>query len=136
MTVSEQGFTGWLLPPGNDSAFYGFLEKLPVPAYACDAGGLITYYNDHAAQFWGRAPKLNHPDDRFCGSFKLFGGDGTPLPHEQCWMALALRYNKEYNGQKIIIEGPDQSRRTALAYATPFGNDAGQITGAANDQQK
>jgi len=41
------------------------LEKLPAAAYACDPDGLITYFNEHAAQLWGRAPRLNDPIDRY-----------------------------------------------------------------------
>lgn len=41
------------------------LDVLPAGAYTCDAEGLITYYNQRAAQVWGRAPKLNEPVDRF-----------------------------------------------------------------------
>jgi hypothetical protein len=41
------------------------LEKLPAAAYTCDAEGLITYFNPHALEFWGRAPKLNDPVDRY-----------------------------------------------------------------------
>ena len=41
------------------------LDRLPAGAYICDPAGLITYYNHHAVQLWGRAPKLNDPSDRF-----------------------------------------------------------------------
>src|SRR5437016_13502342 len=88
----------------NESEFHRLLEKLPAGAYTCDAEGLITYFNPHAAALWGRSPKLNHPDDRFCGSFKLFSIDGAPIEHRHCWMALALEGRKEYNGHEIIIE--------------------------------
>ncbi|MGE5443418.1 MAG: PAS domain-containing protein, partial [Ignavibacteriales bacterium] len=57
--------------------FRRLLEKLPVGAYTCNPEGLITYFNQHAVQLWGRAPKLNDPVDRFCGSFKLFSTDGS-----------------------------------------------------------
>jgi PAS domain-containing protein len=56
--------------------FRSLLEKLPAGAYTCDAQGLITYFNQHAVQLWGRAPELNDPRDRYCGSFKLFSPDG------------------------------------------------------------
>lgn len=56
--------------------FRRLLEKLPAGAYTCDPEGLITYFNPHAVQLWGRAPTLNDPVDRFCGSFKLFSTDG------------------------------------------------------------
>lgn len=88
----------------SDLEFRRLLEKLPAAAYICDANGLITYFNQRAIDLWGRAPKLNDSADRFCGSFKLFSVDGTPIPHDRCWMALALHDGKEYNGQEIIIE--------------------------------
>jgi PAS domain S-box-containing protein len=109
-----------------------FLDKLPVGAYTCDAEGLITYFNQHATQLWGRTPKLNAATDRFCGSFKLFAPDGSPIDHSQCWMALALKTGLEYNGQEIVIEHPDGRRVTVLAHASPFRDEAGQIVGALN----
>jgi PAS domain S-box-containing protein len=108
------------------------LEKLPAGAYMCDPDGLITYYNQHAVQLWGRAPKLNDHVDRFCGSFKLFSMDGSPINHDQCWMALALKTEKEYNGHEIIVERPDGSRLTALAHANPIRDEAGRLLGAVN----
>ncbi|MGE5445530.1 MAG: histidine kinase, partial [Ignavibacteriales bacterium] len=105
--------------------FYLLLEKLPAGAYVCNPKGLITYFNQHAVQLWGRAPKLNDPVDRFCGSFKLFSIDGSPIAHDQCWMALALKMDKEYNGHEIIIERPDGQRLTVIAYANPIRNESG-----------
>ena len=116
----------------SDLEFRRLLEKLPAAAYLCDAQGLITYYNRHAIALWGRAPALNDPADRFCGSFKLFSFDGAPIPHEKCWMALALSQGKEYNGEEIIIERPDGSRWTALAHANPFFDEMGEVCGAVN----
>jgi len=85
--------------------FVKVLEKLPAGAYLCDAEGLITYFNQQAVDVWGRVPALNHPADRFCGSFKLYSAtDGQPLDHAECWMALALRHKKDYLRQEIMIE--------------------------------
>jgi PAS domain S-box-containing protein len=108
------------------------LEDLPAGAYTCDAAGLITYFNQRAAEIWGRAPKLNDPIDRFCGSFKLYSGVGVPIAHDQCWMALALKTGRAYIGQEIIIERPDGQRVAVLAHASPVRDDAGQLLGAAN----
>jgi len=116
----------------GDAQFRRLLDKLPAAAYTCDAEGLITYCNRRAVDLWGRQPKLNDPIDRFCGSFKLFAADGTPIPHDRCWMALALRDGKEYNGEEIVVERPDGTRWTALAHANPFVNDAGRVYGAVN----
>lgn len=112
--------------------FRGLLEKLPAGAYTCDPDGLITYFNQHAERLWGRSPRLNDPVDRFCGSFKLFASDGTPISHDQCWMALALKNEAEYNGHEIVIERPDGKRLTALAYANPIRDHSGKLAGAVN----
>lgn len=126
--VSMNGFSQF---PG-EAAFQRLLDKLPAGAYMCDADGLITYFNRRAVEVWGREPKLNSPEDRFCGSFKLFATDGSPIPHDQCWMALALRNSTEYNGYEIIIERPDGRRLTALAYASPLYDATGKMMGAVN----
>ena len=116
----------------SEREFRRLLDKLPVAAYTCDAGGLITYYNQHALQIWGREPSLNNSVDRFCGSFKLFATDGTPVLHDQCWMARAVREQREYNGCEIVIERPDGSRVTAIAHANPIQDDSGKLLGAVN----
>jgi diguanylate cyclase (GGDEF)-like protein/PAS domain S-box-containing protein len=108
------------------------LEKLPAGAYTCDPEGLITYFNRHAARLWGRAPKLNDPEDRFCGSFKLYAPDGSPIAHDRCWMALALDSDREYNEREIVIERPNGRRLTVLAHANPIHDDSGELLGAVN----
>ena len=112
--------------------FRRLLEKLPAGAYTCNPEGLITYFNQHAVQLWGRAPKLNDPVDRFCGSFKLFSPNGSPIAHDQCWMALALKMDKEYNRREIVIERPDGQRLSALAHANPIHDESGRLLGAVN----
>jgi two-component system, LuxR family, sensor kinase FixL len=112
--------------------FRSLLDKLPAGGYMCDPDGLITHFNEHAVKLWGRAPKLNDPVDRFCGSFKLFAIDGSPIAHDACWMALALQTGKEYNGEEIIIERPDGRRLTALAHANPIRDETGELVGAVN----
>jgi PAS domain S-box-containing protein len=116
----------------SDISLRRLMERLPAGAYTCDPDGLITSFNQRAVQLWGRAPKLNDPADRFCGSFKLFGTDGSPIAHDQCWMALALRLGDEYNGREIVIERPDGARFTVLAHASPIRDEFGKLLGAVN----
>jgi PAS domain S-box-containing protein len=116
----------------GEAHFRRLLEKLPAGAYTCDSNGLITYYNQTAVQIWGRAPKLNNPVDRWCGSFKLFSTDGTPITHDQCWMALALKTDAEFTGREIVVERPDSQRVTALAHAPPIRDASGKLLGAVN----
>jgi two-component system, chemotaxis family, CheB/CheR fusion protein len=115
-----------------NAEFYRLLAKLPAAAYTCDVDGLITYVNERAVELWGREPLLNDPVDRFCGSFRLFSPDGSPIRHDGCWMALALRDGRAYNEQEIIIQRPDGSRCIVLAYANPFLDEQGKLIGAVN----
>jgi PAS domain S-box-containing protein len=119
-------------PHRSELEFPGLLATLPAAAYTCDTDGLITYFNERAKELWGREPKVNDGVDRFCGSFKLFSTDGSPIPHAKCWMALALRDRKAYEGLEIVIERPDGSRRVALAHANPFLDEHGELAGAVN----
>ncbi len=120
------------IPRLDDQEFRRLLAKLPAAAYTCDADGLITFFNERAVDLWGREPRLNDPVDRFCGSFKLFSTDGSLIPHHECWMALALRNRRAYDGQEILIERPNGSRWLALAYASPFLGERGDLLGAVN----
>ncbi|MDA1014079.1 MAG: ATP-binding protein [Planctomycetota bacterium] len=108
------------------------LLKLPAAAYTCDTEGLITLFNERAVELWGRGPALNDPVDRYCGAFKLFSPDGTPIEHRNCWTARALQDDAEFNGQSIIVERPDGTRRVALAHASPLHDDQGNLSGAIN----
>ena len=52
-----------------------------MPVYMTDAEGRITFYNEAAATLWGCRPELGK--DKFCGSWKLYWPNGTPLSHAQ-----------------------------------------------------
>ena len=114
------------------SEYLGLLEKLPAAVYTCDVDGRITYFNSRAAETWGREPKLNDSAEKFCGSVRLWSTDGTRVEHEQCWVALALRDNREYDNLEVVIERPDGSRVTGLAHAHPLHDEHGTLVGAVN----
>ncbi len=116
----------------NSDYFHQSLKALPVCAYTCNLDGLITFYNEAAITLWGRAPKLNDPKDHFCGSFKLYTADGTLIKNEDCLMAKALKENKSYTNEKIIIEQPSGNKITVLANVNPIRNEQGEIIGAVN----
>jgi signal transduction histidine kinase len=77
-------------------------------------------------------PKLNDLEDRFCGSLRLFWPDGSPAPHDQCWMAVAIQAGQAVYGEEIMIERSDGSRRIVLAYANPLWRPSRQLIGAVN----
>lgn len=112
--------------------FRDMLDRLPVAAYACDPRGLITYFNTKAVEIWGRAPTLNDEQDRFCGSYRLFSAQGTPITHDECWMALALQHRREFLAQEILVERPNASLIPVLAYATPLLGEDGEVVAGIN----
>ena len=119
-------------PAHGDLDFRRVLEALPAAAYICDAQGLITYYNRRAVLAWGREPKLNDPEDRYCGSFRLSTADGKWVPHDQCWMARCLHERRAFEGEEIVVERPDGTRLVVLAHAIPITDEQGVVTGAVN----
>src|SRR5260221_13410886 len=90
-------------------------EHLPFAVYVCDRDGLVLRYNRRAAELWGRSPKLGDPDERFCGSYRMFRPDGSLLPHHQCPMADVLRTGVSVRQQEVHIERRNGSRGIALA---------------------
>lgn len=121
------------VPADGESYFWRLLDTLPVAAYTCDREGLVTHFNPAAEMLWGRAPRLNDPRDRYCGSFRLYSAaDGSPLAHADCWMAQALRTGKTFNREEEVIERMDGSRVTVLAHVNPIHDASGNLQGAVN----
>ena len=116
--------------PQPRSEFHQLLDRLPVGAYTCDADGLITYFNRHARDLWGREPRLNDPSERFCGSWRLSLPDGAPIRHDECWMAMALKHSKRYDNREAVIERRDGTRRRVLVHAGQMHDEKGRLVGA------
>jgi PAS domain S-box-containing protein len=106
------------------------IRALPGAVYTTDAKGRITSFNPAAAELWGREPELG--SDEWCGSWRMYRTDGTPLPHDECPMAIALKQNESVRGAEAIAERPDGVRVPFLAYPTPLHDPSGRITGAVN----
>jgi PAS domain S-box-containing protein len=106
------------------------LNALPVAVYTTDTNGRITYFNEAAAAFWGYRPKLYA--DLWCGSWRLYHLDGTPMPHDTCPMAVALKEQRPNRGHQAIAERPDGSRVPFMAFPTPLYDAAGAFIGAVN----
>ncbi|MGA7287159.1 MAG: PAS domain-containing protein, partial [Terriglobales bacterium] len=72
-----------------DRRFRAMIDALPAAVYTTDAEGHITHFNRAAVELSGRAPELGN--DQWCVTWKLFWADGTPMAHDQCPMAVALK---------------------------------------------
>jgi two-component system cell cycle sensor histidine kinase PleC len=106
------------------------LEAMPMAVYTTDAEGRITFYNQAATELWGRAPELGA--DGWCGAWRLYQPDGTPLPHDQCSMAVTLRENRPVRGCETVAERPDGTRVPFIPYPTPLKDAGGRLIGAIN----
>jgi PAS domain S-box-containing protein len=107
-------------------------EQLPFAIYVCDQNGLVLRYNRRAAELWGRSPKLGDPNERFCGSYRMFRPDGSLLLHHQCPMADVLRTGVSVREQEVHIERPNGLRGIALVGIEAVKDGDGNIVGAVN----
>jgi PAS domain S-box-containing protein len=103
---------------------------MPAAIYTTDAEGKVTYFNQAAVELAGRTPKLG--TDEWCVTWKLYWPDGTPLPHDQCPMAIALKEGRPIRNAEAVAERPDGTRVPFIPYPTPLRDAAGKIVGAIN----
>jgi PAS domain S-box-containing protein len=114
----------------SEARYRHLIQALPVAVYTCDAQGRITLYNEAAVALWGREPQVDK--DLWCGSWRIYKPDGTPLPAEESPMAVTVREGRAVRGQEIVIERPDGSRSYVLPYPDPIRDAAGVVVGAVN----
>jgi PAS domain S-box-containing protein len=114
----------------KDDQIKKILEALPAAVYTTDKDGYITYFNPAAEAFAGRTPVLG--TDQWCVTFRLRDNKGTPLPHDQCPMALALKDSRPVRGVQAFAERPDGSIVPFQPYPTPLFDEKGELSGAVN----
>lgn len=112
------------------TALQQILATLPAPIYVTDADGWITFYNQACIGFTGRTPTVGK--DRWCVTWKLYGEDGSFLPHEDCPMAVAIKEKRAVRGAVAAAERPDGTRVMFAPYPTPLIGEDGDIVGAVN----
>jgi PAS domain S-box-containing protein len=106
------------------------LTAIPAAIYTTDAQGKITYFNQTAVELAGRTPTLG--SDEWCVTWKLYWPDGTPLPHDQCPMAIALKEGRPIRNVEALAERPDGTRVPFIPYPTPLRDAKGNVVGAIN----
>jgi PAS domain-containing protein len=106
------------------------LAALPAPIYTADAEGYVTFFNEACIGFSGRTPQIGK--DRWCVTWKLYSSDGTPLAHEDCPMAVAIRQSCAVRDVIAVAERPDGTRVIFTPYPTPLIDEHGESGGAVN----
>jgi PAS domain S-box-containing protein len=114
----------------SESRFREMVDALPAAVYTTDAEGHITHYNQAAVELAGRVPELGI--DQWCITWRLFRSDGTPLPHDECPMALALKEGRIVKGEETIVEQPSGKRLWCAPYPRLLRDAEGRIFGAVN----
>jgi PAS domain S-box-containing protein len=106
------------------------LNALPAAIYTTDARGRVTYCNDAAVTLAGRTPQIG--TDEWCVTWHLRCEDGTPLPHDQCPMAIALKENRPVRDVTAFAERPDGSLIPFMPCPTPLHDERGELVGGVN----
>ena len=114
----------------SEARYRSVIDALPAAVYTTDAAGKITMFNQAAVELSGRVPEVG--TDSWCVTWKLYHPDGTPMPHDECPMATALKTGEAVRGQEAIAERPDGSRVSFVPYPTPLHDSSGKLVGAIN----
>ncbi|MDB5133565.1 MAG: domain S-box protein [Mucilaginibacter sp.] len=114
----------------NNQLATSIFDNLPVAVYTCDHLGYIKSYNKAATKLWGREPAIG--TDLWCGSWKIFQPNGEPLPLDLCPMARTLKEKRSIEGEEILVQRPDGTKRNVVPYPVPVFDSSGALTGAIN----
>jgi PAS domain S-box-containing protein len=114
----------------SEQRFRTMIDALPAAVYTTDAAGRLTHFNPACVTLSGHLPEIG--TDHWCVSWKMYRPDGTPLPHDQCPMAVALKEGRSVRGEQIIAERPDGSRAWIEPYPTPLRDGEGNLVGGVN----
>jgi PAS domain S-box-containing protein len=114
----------------REQQFRAMIDALPAAIYTTDAEGWLTHFNPAAVKFSGRVPELG--SDRWCVSWKIFQADGTPVPLENCPMAVTLKEGRIVAGAECIAERPDGTRIWFTPHPTPLLDASGKVVGGIN----
>ena len=114
----------------SERRFREMIDALPAAIYTTDAEGRLTHFNPAAVRLSGRTPELG--TDQWCVTWKLFWPDGTPMKHDECPMAVALREGRIQDGVEAIAERPDGARFWFAPYPRLLRDAEGRIVGGIN----
>lgn len=126
---SAAGEATWVDAP-PDEQFRRIVEKISAPIYVVDVDGRLTFCDEAATALWGRRPPLG--ETRWCGSWRLYWPDGSPMPPGERALALTLKKRDPVRGAKAIAEHRNGERVPFLAEPTLLFDADGALAGAVN----
>jgi len=106
------------------------LTILPAAVYTTDNNGYITFYNEAAANMWGRHPVIGK--EKWSGFLRIYKADGTTLiPFDQIPIALTLKEGINV-AEELVVECANGSRKRILPNPEPLFDSEGNVTGTIN----
>jgi PAS domain S-box-containing protein len=114
----------------SERGFREIIDALPAAIYTTDAKGRLTHFNPACVELSGRTPEIG--SDHWCVTWKLYHPDGTPMPHDECPMAIALKEGRIVRGAEAIAERPDGTRIWFQPYPMPLRDAEGRVIGGLN----
>src|SRR5688572_4092508 len=130
MSIEPDVMNSLLFTGEADNRYAQLVHSLPAAIYTCDADGYIKIFNKAAVDLWGREPEPGK--ELWCGSWKIYNTDGSPMPLDSCPMAIALKEKRPVYGAEIVVERPDGTRRNVLPHPRPIFNAQGKVIEAVN----
>jgi PAS domain S-box-containing protein len=106
------------------------LAGLPVACYTLDAEGRLVFFNEAAAELWGRRPVLG--EELWTGAYEMVELDGRSMPLDHCPAAMALKSGSPVRDHEAYVIRPDGSRRWVVPHPTPLYGSDGRCTGLVN----
>jgi PAS domain S-box-containing protein len=100
-----------------------------LPIYICNGQGVITYYNNAAAQLWGRRPVPGK--DHWCGSWKMYFPDGTLMKLEDSPAIKAIKTGSHPKETEARICRPDGTFKNILILPQLRHDESGKVYEAA-----
>lgn len=117
-------------PSSEEHSFLAtVLGNVESAIVACDAQGVLTYFNEATLRLHG-LPEQFLPPERWAEYYQLYRPDGTtPLPREEIPLYRAWK-GEQVKDVEMVIWSRAGDRRTLLASGGPLVDDAGRIQGA------
>lgn len=106
------------------------VDALPAAVFTTDAKGMVTHFNQAAVDLCGSQPT---PDvTLWCGSWRLVGPDGQPIPEQACPLRQSLATGQPTPGLEALIKHPDGSLVPVTHHSTPLRHESGDWLGTVN----
>ena len=119
------GLGAWTLrkkagPAENPAPLRHILDELPTAIYLCDRQNTVTYCNPAAAETWGHMPTEQEPAEQLASVYRLRNERGEHISYRESCLTAGLAENRTFRGEELILERPDGTFRTLLAYVSPL----------------